>query len=109
LAGKKAKIGFQRPEVIHGRSLTLKSEVRLNFSTGRRKSGLLLLSPNEIEDLLLARGEFNHRCSAEHYNKRRTRARENNVQRYESAASRFASSRLTKFVGRMPESKHQPE
>jgi hypothetical protein len=27
---------------------------------------LLLLSPNEIEDLLLAYGEFSHRCSAEH-------------------------------------------
>jgi hypothetical protein len=45
----------------------LKSEVRLNFTTRRRKPSLLLLSPNEIEDLLLASGEFSHRCSVEHY------------------------------------------
>ena len=53
--------------MIHRGGLTLKSEVSLDFATRRGKSGLLLLSPNEIEDLLLARGEFSHRCSAEHY------------------------------------------
>jgi len=57
--------------MIHGGSLTLKSEMRLNFTTGRGKSGLLLLSPNEIEDLLLASGKFSHRCSVEHYKQRR--------------------------------------
>jgi hypothetical protein len=32
--------------------------------------------PNEFEDLLLARGEFSHRCSAEHYNRKLTDATE---------------------------------
>ena len=53
--------------MIHGGRLALKSKMGLNFSTRRGKSSLLLLSPNKIEDLLLARGEFSHRCSAEHY------------------------------------------
>ena len=52
--------------MIHRGGLTLKPEVRLDFATRRGKPGLSLLLPNEIEDFLLARGEFSHRCSAEH-------------------------------------------
>jgi len=39
---------LQGSQVIHRSGLTLKSEIGLNFATRRRKSGLLLLSPNEI-------------------------------------------------------------
>ena len=58
---------LQSSKVIHRSSLTMESEVSLNFATGWWKARFALLLPNEIEDFLLACSELGHRCSIEHY------------------------------------------
>ena len=60
-------LSFQGSKVIHRSSLTMESEVSLNFTTGRWKARFALLSTDEIEDFLLACSELGHRCSTEHY------------------------------------------
>ena len=59
-------LSFQGSKVIHRSSLTMESEVSLNFTTGRWKARFALLSTDEIEDFLLACSELGHRCSTEH-------------------------------------------